>query len=422
MKAALERLERLEEQNRKLTEELRDLRRQLAEARPAEPEAAAPAPIPERVEVVERRVEEQAQTKLESEHRFPIQLTGMLLFNAYYNGSHAGDSAFPTSASQTSAPGLGGATFRQSALGLRFQGPSIFAGGRVGGSLMMDFYAGTGTALNQAVRLRTANVDLDWKSTTLTFAHDKPILSPRDPDSLAQVGVSPLTQAGNLWIWMPQVKLEQRFHFGESAGLRAQGGVFMTNESTTAVPTDYLSSLSRARPGLQGRFELWKEFTGGPRIEIAPGFHVSNSQVDQQSIPSRVYSVDWLIRPLPRIDVTGMWFTGENTNTISGLRPGITYFPDGRIRGVHGMGGWGQLTVRATSRATFHFYGGQQSNRAADLLRGSITRNQGWAGNLMYKVAANVIAAFEVYQMRTTYLGAGTRLVPHYDLSLAYLF
>ena len=198
--------------------------------------------------------------------------------------------------------------------------------------------------------------------------------------------------------------------------------MFQTSESTTGVPPEYLSSYSKARPGLQGRFELWKEFDGGRRVEIAPGLHWSDSHVDMISVPSRVYSVDWLIRPLARIDVTGMWFTGENTAPISGLRPGITYFPNGSIQGVHSMGGWGQLTVRATSRATFHFYGGQQSNRAADLLRGSMNRNQGWAANLMYKVAANVVAAFEVYQMRSTYLGLGTRVVPHYDLALAFLF
>ena len=86
----------------------------------------------------------------------------------------------------------------------------------------MDFFGGTGTALGQMVRLRIASVDFAWKDKTFTVAQDKPILAPREPDSLAQVGVSPLTGAGNLWLWSPQARLEQRFHFGETAGLRAQ--------------------------------------------------------------------------------------------------------------------------------------------------------------------------------------------------------
>src|SRR4029079_8182070 len=88
----------------------------------------------------------------------------------------------------------------------------------------------------------------------------KPILSPREPDSLAQVGVSPLTAAGNLWLWQPQARVEQRFHFGERTTFRAPGGVFQTSESFPAVPTEYRDSLASARPAGEGRFELAHDF------------------------------------------------------------------------------------------------------------------------------------------------------------------
>ncbi len=55
------------------------------------------------------------------------------------------------------------------------------------------------------------------------------MIAPRDPDSLAQVGVSPLTGAGNLWLWQPQVRIEQRVGLGNSAGLRAQVSLFQTS-------------------------------------------------------------------------------------------------------------------------------------------------------------------------------------------------
>jgi len=32
------------------------------------------------------------------------------------------------------------------------------------------------------------------------------------------------------------------------------------------------------------------------------------------------------------------------------------------------------------------------------------------------------VTSFEATQIRTTYMGSGTRIVPHYDLALAYLF
>jgi hypothetical protein len=40
----------------------------------------------------------------------------------------------------------------------------------------------------------------------------------------------------------------------------------------------------------------------------------------------------------------------------------------------------------------------------------------------MYRLAPNILGAFEYSQTRTTYLGIGTRLNNHYDLALAYLF
>src|SRR5205085_7194936 len=117
----------------------------------------------------------------------------------------------------------------------------------------LDLFAGTGVPLNQALRLRVATIDLNWTNTTLSVAHDKPIIAPREPTSLALVGVSPLTAAGNLWFWQPQVRVEQRFHFGDMAGLRAQIGVIQTNEASAIVPSEYLGSLAATRPGLEGR-------------------------------------------------------------------------------------------------------------------------------------------------------------------------
>ncbi len=98
------------------------------------------------------------------------------------------------------------------------------------------------------------------------------------------------------------------------------------------------------------------------------------------------------------------------------------FFPNDTIKTVHAHGGWAQMTYRLNQRAWFNFYGGQQSNRASDLLLGSINRNRAYAGNFMYRLGSNVVAAFEASQVRTNYLGFGTKLVPHYDLALAYMF
>jgi hypothetical protein len=427
LKDVLDRLDRLEAQNQALMTEIRALRQQLA-ASPltASPPAATAAaaqtaeaqPVEDRVDVAEQRIAELDQTKVSTEHRSPVTLTGMLLFNAFANGKGSAGTDNPVVAAPAPGQASAGAIFRQSVIGLKVDGPTIFGGGKVSGSVYMDFFGG-GTGLTQLMRLRVARLDTTWKNTTLGFAIDKPILSPREPDSLAQVGVSPLTAAGNLWLWQPQVRLEHRIAFGDNAGLRAQAGIYETAESGAGLATLY-PEFARARPGYQTRWEFWGQ-SGTRRIEIAPGFHASDTQAFGQSIPSRIFTTDWLIRPVSRVDLTGEFFSGENTGVIGGLRQGVSVV-DGQPRAVHATGGWAQLTVRMTPRAWFNFYSGQEDDRRRDLGAGSIGKNLSYGGNFMYRLGPNVLSSFEASQTRTNYVGLGTRINPHYDLALAYLF
>jgi len=423
LKAVVDRLDRLEAQNRELMAEIRALRQQLAAAQPSAevaPQTAEaespPQPVVERVEVTERRIADLDQSKISSEHRLPVTLTGMLLFNSFLNGKGAGGADNPTVLPPNGAQASGGATFRQSVIGLKLDGPGLVGGGKVTGAIYMDFFGG-GTGLNQTVRLRVATLDATWKNTTLGLAFDKPIIAPREPDSLAQVGVSPLTAAGNLWLWQPQVRVEQRISLTEQAGLRAQFGLYQTAESGTGLTSP---DLARARPGYQGRFEFWAK-SGSRRIEIAPSFHVSSTRVLGQSVPSRIVSIDWLIRPAARVDFTGAFFHGENTGVIGGLRQGVNVI-NGQAHAVHATGGWAQFTFRATRRASFNFYGGQEDDRNRDLSLGAVGKNQGYGANIIYRLGSNILTSFEASQMRTTYLGSRTVINPHYDLAFAYLF
>ena len=136
----------------------------------------------------------------------------------------------------------------QSIIGLTFQGPRVFGGGQVNASLFLDLWGGTPTSsLNHLVRMRVATVSLDWKNSSLTLGQDKPIVSPREPNSLAQVAFSPLTAAGNLWLWQPQIRFEQRFSMSDNMGLRAQAGVYQTSEPAASAGA-VSRSLRPARP------------------------------------------------------------------------------------------------------------------------------------------------------------------------------
>ena len=70
----------------------------------------------------------------------------------------------------------------------------------------------------------------------------------------------------------------------------------------------------------------------------------------------------------------------------------------------------------------FHVFGGQEDDRNRDLNIGGIAKNQSYGTNLMYRLGSNILTSIETSQVRTTYLGSGTRVSPHYDLAFAYLF
>jgi hypothetical protein len=418
LRQVIDRLDRLEAQNQELMKEIRALRNQLAATR--ETPDIPPEPIAEeRAEIQERRIAELDQSKVGADHRLPITLSGTVLFNAFRNGTGSGGAQYPVVASTTRRASAGG-SMRQTILGLKFDGPRLVGGGKMTGSVYMDFFGG-GTGLDQTFRLRVARLDADWRNSSFTFAFDKPLIAQRDPDSLAQVGVSPLTGAGNLWLWQPQIRFEQRFRLPGQAGVRAQFSVYQTSEAGSGLGSEYGGTLAPARPGYQGRFEFYGQRGDTRRFEIAPGFHASSTRVLGLSVPSRIFTIDWLLRPASRIDFTGTFFQGENVGIIGGLRQGVNVV-NRRPFAVEAVGGWAQVKVRLTPRLTLNTFGGQEDDRNAMLDPGAIAKNQSYGVNLMYRIGSNVMTGLEASQVRTTYLGTGTRINQHYDLAIAYLF
>jgi hypothetical protein len=425
-KQILERLENLEKENRALVEEVRMLRQEIHAAHDAappppataNPEQAQQTSLEDRVAVEERRTAEQAQTKVEAAHKFPIQLDGMLLFNAFANST----TSMPESEYLLTGPNTSGATLRQTLLGLNFQGPSLPGDGKVNGFLMMDFFGGYADPQAIRLRLRRAGLSLDWKNRSFSVAQDKPLISPYQPDSLAEVGIPPLAGAGNLWLWLPQAKYEERLHFGSDNGLTAQLAAIQTDESYTTPPYGFTGTVEPARPALEGRFAFWHKFDDVRRFEIAPGFHVSTSHIAGQSVSSHLGSLDWLFVPSSHIRFTGTFFKGQNLAGLGSLGNGFAVAPNGEIHPVDSTGGWAQLAFPVTSRLTFNVFSGIENDSSEYLRPSSLVRNWTYASNVMYHLGPNVIVSLEALQMRARTVAAEKQLQNHFDLALGYVF
>jgi hypothetical protein len=426
----LERLNTLEKQNRELLEEVHTLRKEVdankavaaTNSGTAAPQnSAEQPPLDERVAVQERRTAEQAQTKVEAAHKLPIQLTGMVLFNAFSNTENYSTPSV-NNYGLLSGPSSSGATLRQSLLGFNFQGPSLPGDGHINGSIMMDFYGGYADPEQTRVRLRQAYISMDWANRSFTVGQQKPLISPTQPDSLAEVGIPPLAGAGNLWLWLPQARYEERTHFGSNNGLTSQIAVLQTDEAYVNIPAQFASSLEQARPALEGRFAFWHKFDETRKFEIAPGFHVSSTHVAGTSVGSHIGSLDWLVVPENWLHFSGAFYKGQNVASLGALGNGFVVLANGDVRPVDSTGGWAQLSIPINSRFTFNVFGGLENDHSPFLSATSIVHNWNYASNVMYHLGPNVVVSLEAMQLRTRSFAGSSGVQNHYDLAIGYLF
>ncbi|HZU26838.1 MAG TPA: hypothetical protein VFA04_15030, partial [Bryobacteraceae bacterium] len=323
-KQILERLDRLERQNAELIEEVRELRNQLGAGKATSTQTLADAQA-----VQQARIDEQAQSKVEAAHKLPIHITGMALFNAF-DLSHSDAGVYYGTVPIYPGRGEAGGTMSQSIIGLEYRDPDAILGARVYGALYMDFFGNANPSDPYAAgrtnssywwpspRLRTGTISMDWASRSVTAGVDKPLIAPSSPDSLAQVGVPPLSGAGNLWLWQPQVRFEQRVRLSDRDKLRLQGELYETRETWWYVPPEYASTLEPTRPGWEGRFAFEHERDEDLGFQIASGFHVSETHVAGQTVPSHLLTFDGKYAMNRWWSLTGTAFTGENIAGLGG--------------------------------------------------------------------------------------------------------
>src|SRR4029077_10537321 len=122
-----------------------------------------------------------------------------------------------------------GATLRQSEIGLEVFGPEL-AGAKTRAEIQLDFGGGFPSGaldgINTGlVRLRTANLRMDWAKTSLVVGQVNLFISPLSPTSFASLSIPSLGYSGNLWAWTPQLRIEHRFDLSDSQRVIVQGGI-----------------------------------------------------------------------------------------------------------------------------------------------------------------------------------------------------
>ncbi|MFP5230223.1 MAG: hypothetical protein ACLGXA_21615 [Acidobacteriota bacterium] len=392
--------------------------------------AAAVQDLRERQAMQEAQIATHEQAKVESESKYPVKVTGLLLLNGFVNSRGVDMAATPTVA--TSGGGSTGATMRQTILGLEARGPHVL-GAQSYADLRVDFdgmpsngasggaYSGYYTGSASLLRLRTAHAGLRWDQTEVAFSLDRPIVSPDTPTSLTAVAIPALAWSGNLWTWNPQVVVTRNIDVSPARRIELQGAVTdvadapLTPVISSAALVSPPSTAEQSRwPGVEARAAL----LGAPATNLRAGSHFGiggffephKSTFLARRFDSWAATLD-ASQPLAAgLELTGNFYRGQALGGLGGgAYKDVAYKPDNDgvgyySRALDDVGGWAQLKERFSERLQMNGAFGIDNVIAGELRRyyvpggttyGNLARNRTYTGNVIYSPNAYLMFSLE---------------------------
>jgi hypothetical protein len=405
--------------------------------------------LEEEYDLLTGKIDDQYQTKVDSGSKYRVRLSGLALVNLFTNRGGVDNADLPGLVNGPDALGRANSTglsFRQSQIGLEVFGPEL-AGARTRGDVRFDFAGGFPSTPNGVtfglMRLRTGTLRLDWAHTSVIAGQDSPFFSPLSPTSFATIAEPAFAYAGNLWTWIPQIRVEHRVTTSENSNLTLQAGILdgLTGEPSRSpwVRTAQAGEYSR-QPGYGSRV-AWSHSLFGQTMTFGAGGYYSRQNWGlRRNIDAYAGTIDWTIPLAKWLGLTGEFFRGRALGGLGGglyqsaLYNGYPTNPATSIRGLDAMGGWSQLKFRASSKIEFNAGVGQDNPFAGELRafpytayqanqqNSLITRNQSGLFNVIYRPRSDLIFSAE-YRHIATYEPDNTRYTAdHVNLIMGIMF
>ena len=375
-----------------------------------------------------------------------VRFRGTLLLNLSGSDSRVAGGDLPLWA----APGSGNVTFpdgstgrthdlfitaRQTVLGFTISPSTPPASGWTPSAVVeFDFFGSRpadgilpqGRVFNQP-RLRLAYFQLTKGTWKFVAGQDKMIIAPLDPISFSHVSVPLGATAGNLWGWLPQVRVEKTQKFSEKTTALFQLGVLrpefadarlgdaLTLNAAGNIPgtgsLDNPTAGTRSTmPFFQARAALSHPMNGSTAT-VGVGVHYGREVAGVNHHPdSWASALDFRIPVHSRLILRGEGYAGSNLISFQGgIDQGVAVVagPPFVIHKIGDAGGWGELTVRVTTDDKNHLYFGAGTDDPVyhTLLPGSnFFRNTFYWASYFRKLTSDVTMALEWsnWQFRTT--------------------
>jgi hypothetical protein len=400
-------------------------------------------------EVMEGKINDQYQTKVEGGSKYRLRLSGIFLLNMYDNRGTVDNQDFPFLAESPqqdplyASPGAFGGSLRQSQLRLQAFGPDV-AGAHTSADLNFDFAGGLPQVPNGAamgiVRLRTGTVRLDWPSTSIVAGQDRLFFAPLSPTSLATLAAPSLAYAGDLWAWTPQVRVEHRIALPDDSSLSFQGGLL--DSLTGDIP-----------PDLYGRYPSWGEESGQPAYATriswtrhifgqsftigAAGYYGRQNWGYNRTVDGWAGMTDLTLPLGKRFELTGAFYRGRAVAGLGGglgqsvLLNGPINSPTTTYHGLDSIGGWAQLKYQVRPNLEINGALGIDNPYARELRQHnayptysgpSLTRNLSPLVNIIYQIRSDILFSVEYRHLNTAVLDYGSYKATHVNMSLGYIF
>jgi len=404
--------------------------------------------LDEDVQLLGAKLNEHYQTKVESASKYRVRLSGIALFNAFANRGAVDNLDFPSLANppgRLDSGGTFGASVRQSQLGLEVFGPQ-FRGAKTAADVQMDFAGGFPSTADGVtfglMRLRTATLRLDWPQTSVVSGQDGLFFSPLAPSSFATLAVPALSYAGNLWGWVPQIRVEHRVPLHQSSSLTLQAGILdaLSGQppATTFDRTPQPGERSR-QPAYAARV-AWSHLTGPREQEWMlgmAGYYSRQNWGFNRNVDAWSGLVDWSIPVIQRVTLSGEFYRGRAVGGLNGafgrsvVASGSVTDPASFVQGLNSLGGWAQLKFKLNRELEFNGAAGQENPWARELRRfplqqtdlyGFAARNQAALVNFIFRPRSDLIFSGEYRRLRTFGVGANNWTADHVNLTMGFLF
>ena len=391
------------------------------------------------------KVVEQSQTKVESGSKYRVRLSGIVLLNTAITRGAVDNLDFPQMATPAATPGTSGAfsgSLRQSQIGIEAFGPDI-AGARTSANVKFDFAGGfpdipNGSALG-IVRLRTGTIRLDWENTSLVAGQDALFISPLTPTSLASLAVPALSYSGNLWTWTPQIRVEHRIHLSSDSSLLLEAGIL--DSLTGDIPTQQYRSPTVGEQSGQPAYASRIAWTGkvfGKDLTLGSGGYYGRQNWGfGRNVDGWAATFDATLPLGSLFDLSAEAYRGRAVGGLSGgigqsiVLSGPIANADTIIHGLDSVGGWLQLKIKPKTNFEVNLAYGVDNPFASELrafpasgaFYGSLlSRNLSPFANFIYRVRSDVLVSVEYRRLQTYTLDSNANSANQITLSVGYLF